>query len=226
MNRAALVFGLGALVGVLGAGMAGWPRAAMATDPATVARIARNLQTAPTDAVLLAGNSHAAGAADRGPPCAPWVNAGIGGATARSYAAVIDQVPETARVRLAVLLIGSNDILRRDRPLSADSLARFRADSAKILGWLEARAVRVLVAAVPPIGVTATRKRDPAAVAVYSGMLADLCQERGCRFVDPFTALRDGAGGLGRPEALPDGVHLADYPAMLAALDVCGTGEL
>ena len=78
-----------------------------------------------------------------------------------------------------------------------------------------------MIAAVPPIDATAARKLEPAAVAVYSAELAGLCRRRGCRYVDPFADLRDGAGGLARAGALEDGLHLADYPAMLRALDLC-----
>ena len=98
--------------------------------------------------------------------CTPWVNAGIAGTKARDYATAIDRITEPARFRLAVLLTGTNDIMRRDKPLSQSSKARFAADVAHILVWLRKRTDEVIVAAVPPVGIAATRRREPAAVPV------------------------------------------------------------
>ncbi|HEX8416859.1 MAG TPA: GDSL-type esterase/lipase family protein [Methylobacterium sp.] len=183
--------------------------------------IAAALREASPDAVLLAGNSHATLAAEAAPACAEWIDAGVPGATAHDYAARLSDLPSEANVRLAVLLIGTNDIRRAQQPLEAEALARFRADGERIVGWLRARARLVVVAAVPPIGEAATGKRDPAAVGAYSEALRDLCRDQGCRFADPFSGLRAGSGGLARPDALVDGIHLADYPALLGALDLC-----
>lgn len=185
-----------------------------------LAAITTALAAAPRDAVLLVGNSHAALAAMAAPACTAWINAGIGGADARGYAALLDRLPAGPPIRVGVLLLGTNELVRRRHPLAPKIQTRFRADAARVLAWLQARAARVVVVAVPPIGATATDLRDPAAVAVYSDLLAGLCRSPACRFVDPFTGLRAG-DGLARDGALPDGVHLADYPALLEALDLC-----
>lgn len=184
--------------------------------------ILADLGLAQPDAVLLMGNSHAEMAGETRPrTCMPAINAGIGGAKARDYAAALPHLWMSMRPRLAVLLIGTNDILRGDRPLSAMARARFAADSASIVAWMQAHAESVIVVAVPPIGASAVGKRDPAAVAAYSEILRGLCRAPGCRFADPFASLRDGEGGIASAQALPDAIHLADYPAMLAALGLC-----
>ena len=120
---------MGLLVGVAGLGLTRAPRPVPAVDPGMVARLARDLSTAPAGAVLLAGKSHAGIAGEEAPSCTPWVNAGIGG----SYAALVDRVPAPARLHLAALLIGTNDILRRARPLEPASVARFQEDVAHVL---------------------------------------------------------------------------------------------
>lgn len=184
--------------------------------------IATDMLTSPSGAVLLAGNSHAEIAGHSGlPNCTPWVNAGIAGTKARNYRTAIERITAPARFRSAVLFIGTNDIMRRDKPLSQSSKSRFAADVSYILGWLRGRADEVIVAAVPPIGAAATRRREPAAVSVYSDILRRLCQSSGCRFEDPFIGMRGDGNALAGDEALPDAIHLADYPAMLHNLNIC-----
>lgn len=221
MIRIVLLLVVGVLLGGAGGGFWRAQRPAITVDSGAVARITDTLRTAPAGAVLLAGNSHAEIASAAPPACTALVNAGIGAATARSYADTLDRITEPARLRLGVLVIGTNDILRRDRPLSDASRAAFRGDAGRILAWLQARAGRVVVAAVPPIGAVAARKLEPAAVATMSAELRALCRPPGCGYVDPFVDLRDGASGLARAGTLSDGLHLADYPAMLAALGLC-----
>lgn len=209
-------------------------------DPLTAAHaaerrpvIAAALAGMPDGSVLIAGDSHAELAGAAALPCAGLVNAGLAGARAREVAAGLSGLPPGRRARLAVLIVGTNDILRAADPLSGQARARFAAEAAASLAWLSDRAEGVVVAAVPPIGPEAAGKRDPSAVPVYSGILRELCRGQGgrqggakgggraCRFADPFAALRGARAGLARPGALTDAIHLADYPAMLAALDLC-----
>lgn len=119
---------------------------------------------------------------------------------------------------MAVLFVGTNDILRRAEPLSESTRNGFEAATARILVWLSAHAGVVLVAAVPPLGPEAVAIRDPAAVTAYTQALRVLCERRGCRFIDPFAGLRDGELGLTTQTAPPDGVHLRDYDALAAEL--------
>ncbi|KQP42975.1 hypothetical protein ASF49_01145 [Methylobacterium sp. Leaf104] len=170
--------------------------------------------------VFLAGNSHAellgTLLARRLPRV---VNGGIGGTSARRYAAELDGLTFPVRAGVAVLFLGTNDILRHAAPLSQSTLGGFEAAAARSLERLRANADLVLVAAVPPIGPEARADRDPAAVAAYSAALRGLCARHGCRFFDPFAALRDGEAGLTTQTAPPDGVHLRDYEALAADLE-------
>ncbi len=170
--------------------------------------------------VFLAGNSHAeivAPALDRQMHV---VNGGIGGTSARGYAAQIDALPFSARAGTAVLFVGTNDILRRADPLSEATRSGFEAAAARIVEWLRVHADVVLVAAVPPLGPEAVAGREPAAVAAYTEALRSLCEQHGCRLFDPFASLRNGEPGLTPEAAPPDGVHLRNYDALAAELAV------
>ncbi|WP_197430591.1 MULTISPECIES: SGNH/GDSL hydrolase family protein [Methylobacterium] len=168
--------------------------------------------------VFLAGNSHAEIVAPALARRVLLVNGGIGGTSARGYAAQLDALPFSARAGTAVLFVGTNDILRRADPLSESTRAGFEAAAARIIDWLRAHADVVLVAAVPPLGPEAAAIRDPAAVDAYSAVLRSLCERHGCRFLDPFAGLRDGGPGLTTQAAPPDGVHLRDYDRLAADL--------
>lgn len=168
--------------------------------------------------VFLAGNSHAEIVGPLLAGRTPLVNGGIGGTSARGYAAQLDRLSFGARARVAVLIVGTNDILRRADPLSERTRSGFEAAVARIVDRLRAHADRVLVAAVPPLGPEAAAIRDPAAVAAYNETLRGLCERHGCRFIDPFAGLRDGEPGLTSQAAPPDGVHLRDYDGLADAL--------
>lgn len=184
--------------------------------------LAAALAAPPPGAVLIAGNSHAQLAAQGGSPCTPLVDAGFPGARAGEVAGGLSGLRAAAPARLGLLLVGTNDIRRGAAPLSRRARTRFAAGAAAGLAWLGANADAVVVAAVPPIGPAAAAKRDPAAVEVYSAILRGLCRDTDrCRFADPFAALRSEEPGLAWPGALTDAIHLADYPAMLAALALC-----
>jgi lysophospholipase L1-like esterase len=167
---------------------------------------------------FVAGNSHAELAGQALARRMPVVNGGIGGASARLYARQIAALPFRVRAGVAVLMLGTNDILRSAAPLSAATLGGFEAAATRILGWLQAHAETVLVAAVPPLGPEARAERDPLAVEAYTKALHGLCAHIGCEFFDPFAAFRDGGAGLTTQAAPPDGVHLRDYDGLAADL--------
>ena len=48
---------------------------------------------------------------------------------------------------------------------------------------------------------------------------AALCERLGCRFADPFEALRDGDTGFAKPGAMRDGLHLSAYRPVMRALE-------
>jgi len=175
------------------------------------------LGTAAPDSVLLAGNSHAefVGAPEfNGRPC---INIAVGGSTAADCGRHLGALRVPVRCAAAVLIIGTNDIQRWRHPERVRAVDRFAADVRRILRSLEAWSAQIFVAAVPPIGIEATG-RDPAAVAVFSERLAALCADGDHTYFDPFAAWRAGAGGLAGPGLHRDGVHLADYAPLAAAL--------
>ncbi|AIQ89467.1 GDSL family lipase [Methylobacterium sp. XJLW] len=175
------------------------------------------LRAAAPDSVLLAGNSHAefVGTPDLGGRAC--INIAVGGSTAVDCGRHLAELRVPTRCAAAVLIIGTNDLQRWRHPERARVVDRFEADVRRILRSLEAWSAQVFVAAVPPVGIGATG-RDPAAVAVFSDRLARLCAEGGHTFFDPFAAWRAGTGGLAGPGLHRDGVHLADYAPLAAAL--------
>ncbi|MGU3421723.1 SGNH/GDSL hydrolase family protein [Methylobacterium sp. D54C] len=175
------------------------------------------LRAAAPGSVLLAGNSHAelVGAPDLGGR--PCINVAVGGSTAADCGRQLAALRVPVRCAAAVLIIGTNDIQRWRHPERARVVDRFEADVRDILRRLEAWTAQVFVAAIPPIGAGATG-RDPAAVAVFSDRLAALCAAGGRTFFDPFAPWRSGTGGLAGPGLHRDGVHLADYAPLAAAL--------
>ncbi|MEE7503875.1 SGNH/GDSL hydrolase family protein [Methylobacterium sp. C33D] len=175
------------------------------------------LRAAEPGSVLLAGNSHAefVGAPDLGGRTC--INIAVGGSTAADCGRQLAALRVPVRCAAAVLIIGTNDIQRWRHPERARVVDRFEADVRGILRRLEAWAAQVLVAAIPPIGAGATG-RDPAAVAAFSDRLAALCAAGGHAFFDPFAPWRSGAGGLAGAGLHRDGVHLADYAPLAAAL--------
>lgn len=217
--------------GVLAAGASLVIPAVVAEDPAhRSAQLARAhldqrlpeirlaLAAAPPGFTLLVGNSHAEIFGAALTRLRPVINAGIGGTSARGYAAQIDTLAFGSRAGIALLFLGTNDILRRGNPLSSSAIGGFSVAAARILDWLRAWTDLVLVAAVPPLGPEAAVLRDPAAVDAYSAALRDLCERPGCRYFDPFAELRDGGVGLTTQAAVPDGVHLRDYDTLAAEL--------
>lgn len=161
--------------------------------------------------LFVAGNSHAELLGHALARRMPVVNGGIGGASARRYAQQTDTLPFRSRAGVAVLILGTNDILRTAAPLASATLGGFEAAAMHILAWLHAHAETVLVSAVPPLGPEAQMARDPLAVDAYTAVLRRLSERSGSRFFDPFAPFRDGGAGLTTQAAPPDGVHLRDY---------------
>ena len=180
------------------------------------------LRKATPESVLLVGNSHAEFAGNPDFGGRPCVNLAVGGSTAGDCARHLAALRVPVRCAASILIIGTNDIQRWRHPERARTADRFEAEARRILRILEAWSAQVFVAAIPPIDARATG-RDPAAVAAFSARLAGLCAERGHAYVDPFAAWRAGAGLLTGPVLTGpvlhrDGVHLADYAPLAAAL--------
>ena len=188
------------------------------------------LRKATPESVLLVGNSHAEFLGNPDFGGRPSINLGLGGSTAADCATYLAGLRAPARCAAAILIIGTNDIMRWRHPERVGTERRFEAAVRRILRVLDAWAAQVFVASVPPIGAW-TAGRDPAAVAAFSDRLEGLCRAGGHSFFDPFAGLRDGgpgcAGtglactglactGLARTGLDPDGVHLADYTRLAA----------
>jgi lysophospholipase L1-like esterase len=179
-------------------------------------QIRTNLAAASEGSVLLAGNSHAAlmGTPEiAGRP--PFINIAAGGLTARGCVARLARLDPPARAAAVVLFLGTNDIKRRYHPEWTTTGRRFEANVRRILVTLQEWAEHVFVAAIPPLGPSAT-DRDPAAIATFSDRLARICAEDDYIFFDPFTAIRAPGGCLATSGLFADGIHLADYPALAA----------
>lgn len=177
------------------------------------------LDAAPAGFLLLAGNSHAEGVGYAMPPGLPVVNAGVCGVCAPRYAALLTGLTFPRPPGTAVVFLGSNDIRRDWRPRSAGALRRFDAAVSLIVSRLQAAGTgRVLLAAVPPIGAAAVARRDPAAVAVYTARLHALAGRLGAVFCDPFAGICDGVDGVAATGLRADGLHLAEFGGLAAAL--------
>jgi len=169
------------------------------------------LRAVPPGFTLVVGDSHAEFLCAHPLGTRPVVNGGIGGIETGPCAARLTRLRPRHRAGTAVLVIGANDLSVRGRPLSPEAVARFEAAAATLIRWLRDHAERVVVLALPPMDQVPGQEREAAAVEDYSRRLERLATEHGCAFADPFSDLREGRGGLARPGALSDGVHLADY---------------
>ncbi len=176
-----------------------------------IPQIQRDLDGAPPGFALIVGDSHAEFLCAHPLGSRPPVNGGVGGISTGTCAARLPGLRLPHRAAVAALIIGSNDLSVRVRPLSPEAVARFEASAGTLIRWLRDHADRVVVLALPPMDQVPGQEREAAAVEDYSARLARLADAHGCAFSDPFADLREGRGGLARPGALSDGVHLADY---------------
>lgn len=178
-----------------------------------IPQIQRDLDAAPPGFAFLVGDSHAEFLCAHPLGSRPVVNGGVGGISIGAYAERLPRLRLRHRAGVAALLLGSNDLSVRVRPLSPEAVARFEASALALIRRLRDDADRVVVLALPPMDQVPGQEREAAAVEDYSARLERLAGENGCAFADPFSDLREGRGGLARPGALSDGVHLADYGA-------------
>ncbi|MCJ2062479.1 GDSL-type esterase/lipase family protein [Methylobacterium sp. J-088] len=224
MRRVALfiVGGLG-LMGL--GGLAGWRFHRPAADARAYAEMRRiavqvSLDEAPPDYMFYAGDSQVELQPGGQRPCGhDFVNGGISGATAASYAEYLARTTFTVLPSVAALTIGTNDILTKNNPQSPQQGQHFEAAAEAIITRLKAVSPRVVVTALPPVGREISKLVDAAAVAVYSQRLQTLCGRLGCVYADPFAALRDGDSGYAKPGSLRDGLHLAAFRPALQALE-------
>ena len=163
--------------------------------------------------ILWTGDSHVELAMLPSLPCdRDQVSAGISGARMADTLAFIRalHVPQTASV--AVLTIGTNDLLRKNafsNPTKADAVI---ADAERAITTLKQQGAKtVLVNAPPPVSPTLAWAIDPEHVELLSRRLEEVCNRQGCLFQDPFAELRSIQFGVAIAGATKDGQHLADY---------------
>ena len=224
MRRIALVtVGGVALLGL--GGLAGWRFHRPAADARAYAEMRRiavqaSLDEAPPDYMFYAGDSQVELQPGSQRPCGlEFVNGGISGATAASYAEYLARTTFKVLPRVAALTIGTNDILAKNNPQSAQQGQHFEVAVEAIISRLQSVSPRVVVTALPPVGRDIGKLVDAGAVAVYSQRLKTLCGRLGCVYADPFATLRDGDSGYAKPGALRDGLHLTAFRPALRALE-------
>ena len=179
-----------------------------------------SLDEAPPDYVFWGGDSQVELQPGGQRPCGlDLVNGGVSGATAAAYMDHLAQLTFPIHPTTAALTIGTNDILLKKDPRSAASAARFEASVEAIVTRLQVLSPRVIVTALPPVGREIGHLVDAGAVADYSQRLRGLCERLGCVFADPFATVRDGDTGYAKPGAMRDGLHLAAYRPVLAAVE-------
>ena len=229
MRRVALLI-LGGLALLAIGGFAGWRLHRPAADARAYAEmrliaVQVSLDEAPPDYVFWAGDSQVELQPGSQRPCGlDFLNGGISGSTAASYADHLARLTFKVPPRLAALTIGTNDILVKNNPQLDKPAAQFEAAAEAIINRLQILTPRVVVTALPPVGRELSKLVDAGAVAVYSQRLRNLCGRLGCVFTDPFAALRDGDTGYAKPGALRDGLHLAAFRPALKAVEpaLCG----
>ncbi|TNC16224.1 SGNH/GDSL hydrolase family protein [Methylobacterium terricola] len=137
----------------------------------------------------------------------PVVNAAIAGTRISGLRAVAGWIALPRPPETIVVTIGTNDLTQRQRSDPARATAQFRDEARALFAELAPRARRVVATAIPPFDAArpgVTRFYDAAAAPAYSAILAEECARAGCRFVDPYGALREPAAA----SRSPDGVHL------------------
>ena len=220
---AVLILGGLALLGL--GGLAGWRLHRPAADARAYAvmrliAVQVSLDEAPPAYAFWGGDSQVELQPGGQTACGlPLVNGGVSGATAAAYADHLARLTFPVHPQMAALTIGTNDILAKNKPQSAEPAARFEASAEAIVRRLQSLAPRVVVTALPPVGRELASLVDAAAVGDYSQRLRGLCGRLGCVFADPFAALRDGDTGYAKPGALRDGLHLAAFRPALQALE-------
>jgi lysophospholipase L1-like esterase len=224
VRRRALALAGGVVLLAL-AGLAGWRLHRPAADARAYAEmrliaVQVSLDEAPADYVLWSGDSQVELQPGGQRPCGlDFVNGGVSGSTAASYAGYLARLTFRVHPRIAALTIGTNDILAKNDPRSSRQTEQFEAAAETIVKRLQALSPRVVVTALPPVGREIAKLVDAGAVGDYSRRLQNLCGRLGCIFTDPFAALRDADTGYAKPGALRDGLHLASFRPALKAIE-------
>lgn len=176
--------------------------------------------------VLLAGDSHMELYGSPSLACKKnVVNVGVSGVGVRFYSGFLGQLSFSSKPSAAMLTIGTNDLLRKKKPTSDSTRARWEEDARRTVAALRAIAPKVVVNAVPPIGESLNKVIDSDGVKVYSEILSGICSAvQGCVYKDPFAKTRSFNFGIARPGTMADELHLSNYRRAYSSLDdeLCG----
>jgi alpha-L-fucosidase len=119
----------------------------------------------------------------------------------RFRADVLDLKPKAV-----VILAGTNDIAQNKGYISIPNIAGNIFSMAELA---KAHKIKVVICSVLPAAVYPWRREIddvPAKVRELNGLIADWARENGCTYVDYFSAMEDGEGGL-PAELAADGIH-------------------
>ncbi|MGO4388906.1 SGNH/GDSL hydrolase family protein [Microvirga sp. 2YAF29] len=156
------------------------------------------------------------------------VNGGVSGAKAELYRDFVNRLALDAAPAAVVYSIGTNNLLRKKKPLSAAPTRSFEDNVARTVAAFRRKAPRVIVLAVPPISTELKDKFEIAAVSAYSQVLQSACKRAGCEVIDPYDFARESDGNTARPQATRDGIHLSSYRAVHERMEqlLCPGGTL
>jgi hypothetical protein len=170
--------------------------------------------------ILFAGDSHVDLFRQPSTLCGrDTVNAGLSGANAEVYANALEQLTFPHKAGLAVLTIGTDDLLSKREP---DPEA-YKERIERILNALEDKADLIVVTAIPPIDEELAQFFNLNAVESYSMTLADVCAHfKDCSYQDPYKKLRRaGSFGFAKPGVMADGLHAKSYRDVYKRLPLC-----
>lgn len=144
-------------------------------------------------------------------PGARIVNRGIPGQVTGQMLLRFEEDVVALKPAAVVILAGTNDLRGSAGAGAAElqpALHRLASNLTAMADIADARGIRVIVCAIPPVDRTqATVARDPAAIAAANAWLRHFATEREYPFLDYHAALA-GPDGLIEPGHTSDGLHL------------------
>lgn len=171
-----------------------------------------------TPDVVFMGNSITQGWAEKHPDFFAdnnYVGKGISGQVTTQMLARFRRDVLELSPKVVVILAGTNDIAQNNGYISIPHITDNIASMAELA---KARGIQVVICSVLPAANYPWRPEItevPAKIAELNGMLSAWAAENGCTYVDYFSKMEDGKGGL-PAELSYDGVHptLAGFDEM------------
>lgn len=144
------------------------------------------------------------------PPGLEIVNRGVPGQNSTQMLLRFETDVVALRPAAVVILAGTNDLRVYEGDAAAAGpaiLDRLERNVTAMADIADARRIKVVVCAIPPIGSDhAALSRDPATLRAADAWLGAFAARRGYPFADYYAALADPAGDL-PPSLSPDGLH-------------------